>query len=104
MHTARRQGVLRAICCGTKPSSRMRSRTPFVQRLLRAVINVAYTRFKADKDIAPLLFSIFFAAVINVAYTIFKADKDTMDALIHLRKKTEAGGRAGATSGNPVLE
>ena len=70
----------------------MRARTPFVQHLLRAVINVAYTRFKADKDIAPLLFSMFFAAVINVAYTIFKADKDTMDALIHLRKKRRRGG------------
>ena len=64
------------------------------------VINVAYTRFKADKDImdalvhhlpqgcvlAPLLFNIFFAVVINVAYTRFKADKDIMDALVHLRK------------------
>ena len=35
--------------------------------------------------LAPLLFNIFFAAVINVAYTRFKADKDIMDALVHLR-------------------
>ena len=34
-----------------------------------------------------LLFNIFFAAVINVAYTRFKADKGIMDALVHLRKK-----------------
>ena len=27
-----------------------------------------------------------------------------MDALVHLRKKTGAGGRGGATSGEPVLE
>ena len=42
--------------------------------------------------IAPLLFNIFFAAVISVAYTRFKADKDIMDALVHLRKKQGAGG------------
>ena len=35
-----------------------------------------------------LLFDIFFAAVINVVYTRFKADKDIMDALVHLKKKT----------------
>ena len=45
--------------------------------------------------LAPLLFSIFFAAVINVASTRFKADKGIMDALIHLRKKRAAGGRGG---------
>ena len=28
--------------------------------------------------LAPLLFNIFFAAVVNVAYTRFKADKDIM--------------------------
>ena len=42
--------------------------------------------------LAPLLFSIFFAAVINVAYTRFKADNDTMGALVHLRKNKGAGG------------
>ena len=42
--------------------------------------------------LAPLLFNIFFAAVINVASTRFKADKDIMDALVHLRKKKGAGG------------
>ena len=54
--------------------------------------------------LAPLLLNIFFAAVINVAYTRFKADKDIMDALVHLRKKKEAWGRGGATAGEPVLE
>ena len=38
--------------------------------------------------LAPLRFSIFFADVTNVAYTRFKADKDIMDALVHLKKKT----------------
>ena len=42
--------------------------------------------------LAPLLISIFFAAVINVAFTRFKADKGIMDALVHLRKKRGAGG------------
>ena len=42
--------------------------------------------------LASLPFNIFFAAVINVAYTRFKADKDIMDALVHLRKKKRAGG------------
>ena len=31
--------------------------------------------------LAPLLFNIFYAAVINVAYTGFKADKYIMDTL-----------------------
>ena len=42
--------------------------------------------------LAPLLFNIFFAATINVASTRFKADKGVMDALVHLRKKKGAGG------------
>ena len=42
--------------------------------------------------LAPLLFNIFFAAVINVASTRFKADKGIMDALVHLRKKRGAEG------------
>ena len=42
--------------------------------------------------LAPLLFNIFFAEVINVAHTRFKADKDIMDALEHLRKKPGLGG------------
>ena len=54
--------------------------------------------------LAPLLFNIFFAAVINVTYTRFKADKDIMDALVHLRKKRGAWRRGGATAGEPVLE
>ena len=52
---------------------------------------------------APLLFNIFFAVVVNVAYTRFKADKDIMDTLVHLRGKTEVGGRGGATAGEPAL-
>ena len=53
--------------------------------------------------LALLLFNIFFAAVINVASTRFKADKGIMDALVHLRKKGEAGGRGEATAGESVL-
>ena len=45
--------------------------------------------------LTPLLFN-FFAAVMNAAYTCFKADKDTMEALVHLRKKTGDGGRGGS--------
>ena len=46
--------------------------------------------------LAPLLFNIFFAAVINVASTRFKADKGIMDALVHLRKKKGGGGAGGS--------
>ena len=53
--------------------------------------------------LAPLLFNIFFAAVINVSYTRFKADRGIMDALVHLRKKRGAGGRGEATAGESVL-
>ena len=42
--------------------------------------------------LAPLLSNIVFAAVINVAYARFKADKDTMDALVHPRKQKGVGG------------
>ena len=42
--------------------------------------------------LVPLLVKSFFAVVTNVAYTHFKADKDIVDALVHLRKKTGAGG------------
>ena len=45
----------------------------------------------------------FFSAIINVASTRFKADKDIMDALVHLRKKMWAGGRVEATVGESVL-
>ena len=51
---------------------------------------------------APLLFNIFFAAAINVASTRFKADKGIMDALVHLRKKRGTGGRGKATAGESV--
>ena len=40
-----------------------------------------------------VLFDISFAANINVAYTRFKTDKDIMDALVHLKKIK--GGRGG---------
>ena len=53
--------------------------------------------------LAPLLFNIFFAVVINVAYTRFKADKDIMDALAHPRKKTGAGRRGEAAVRDPAL-
>ena len=46
--------------------------------------------------LAPLLFNIFFAAVINLASTRFKADKGIMDALVHPRKKRGAGGAGGS--------
>ena len=47
--------------------------------------------------LAPLLFNIFFAAVINLASTRFKADKGMMDALVNLRKKRRARARGEAT-------
>ena len=53
--------------------------------------------------LAPPLFNIFFAAVINVAYTRFKADKNSRDALVHLSKRTGAGRWGGATAGEPAL-
>ena len=46
---------------------------------------------------ASLLFNIFFSAVINVTFTRLKADKDIMDALVHPRKKKRAG-RAGGSN------
>ena len=49
--------------------------------------------------LVPLLINMLFAAVITVAYTEFKADKDSMDALVHPRKKKEPGGRGEATAG-----
>ena len=53
--------------------------------------------------LAPILFNIFFAAIINLASTRFKADKSIMDALVHPRKKRGAGGRGEATVGVSVL-
>ena len=43
------------------------------------------------------------SAALNVASTRFKADKGIMDALVHLRNKTGAGGRGGATARESVL-
>ena len=58
--------------------------------------------------LAPLSFNIFFAAVINVTYTRFKADKNIMDVFVHVRKKKGAGGAGGsncrrASPGNAAL-
>ena len=53
--------------------------------------------------LAPLLFNIFFAAVVNVASTRFKADKGIMDALVYLRGKKGAEGRGEATAEEPAL-
>ena len=53
--------------------------------------------------LAPLLFNIFFAVVISVTSTRFKANKGIMDALVHLRKKREAGRRGEASAGDSVL-
>ena len=53
--------------------------------------------------LAPLLFNTSFAVVIKVAYTRFKADKDIMGALVHLGKKNGAGGRGEETAREPVL-
>ena len=50
--------------------------------------------------LASLLFNIFLAAVINVAYTCFKADKDIMDVWCTRKSK---GGREEANAGEPVL-
>ena len=51
--------------------------------------------------LAAFLFNIFFAAVINMASTRFKADKGIVDALVHPRKKR--GGAGGRRSGRNQL-
>ena len=45
--------------------------------------------------LTPFVFNTFFTAVINVIYTRLKADKDIMDALVHLRKKKGGLGGGG---------
>ena len=42
--------------------------------------------------LAPLLFNLLFTAVINVASTRFIADKGIIYALVYLMKKRRAGG------------
>ena len=53
--------------------------------------------------LALLLFNIFVVALIKVAYTRSKADKDIMGALVHLKRKKGAGGRGETTAEGPVL-
>ena len=42
--------------------------------------------------LTPLLFKILFVAVIDVAHTCSKEDKDITNALVHLRNNKGAGG------------
>ena len=44
-----------------------------------------------------------YVQVMNVASTRFEADKGIMNALVHLRKRRGAGGRGEATAGESVL-
>ena len=53
--------------------------------------------------LAPLLFNIFFEVIINVAFTRFKADNGNMDALVQRRKKPGAGVRREATARESAL-
>ena len=59
--------------------------------------------FRQGSVLAPLLFNIFFAAIINVSFTRFKANKGIMDALVHPMKKRGAGGAGEATARESVL-
>ena len=58
--------------------------------------------FTVEQGLRQGCVNILFVAVINAAYTRFKADKDIVDALAHLRKKTWPRGRE-ATAGETVL-
>ena len=60
--------------------------TPTIGIQWICVIQKVWKRAFAKGGCSPLLFSMFFAAFINVAYTRFKADKDFMNAFVHLRK------------------
>ena len=51
--------------------------------------------------LASSLLNIFFVAFTDVAYPRFKADKDIMDALVHLRKKLGVGGGGYRRRSNP---
>ena len=58
---------------------------------------------RQERVLTPPLCSIFFVVVINVVYTRFKADTGIIDALVHLRKKKEARGGGGEITGEPAL-
>ena len=77
MHAARRQGVLGVVCCGTSLSPRARARALPVQYFLRG-------GYKRDLH-------------------AFQGRQDIMDALVHLTRQTDAGGRREVTAGEPVL-
>ena len=48
--------------------------------------------------LVPLLFNIFFAAVINLASTRFKADKGIMNALFGTPEEEKVGGGGGGSN------
>ena len=54
--------------------------------------------FRQGCVLASLLFNIFFAAVINMAFTRFKADRGIMDALFGTREEEKGGGGAGGSN------
>ena len=49
MRAARRQGVLEVVRCGTRPSSRVRARTPSVQHLLRGGYKLGLHAFQGGQ-------------------------------------------------------
>ena len=78
MRATRRQGVLGMVCCGTRPSSRVRARAPPVQHLLRGGYKRGLHAFQGGQ-------------------------RHHGRFLIHLRKKRGARGRGEATAGESVL-
>ena len=49
MRAARRQGVLEVVHCGTRPSSRVRARTPPVQHLFRGGYKLGLHAFQGEQ-------------------------------------------------------
>ena len=78
MRTARRQTVLGVVCCGTGPSSRVRTRAPPVQHLLRGGYKRGLHAFQGWQR----------------HHGRFGAPEE----------EYEGGGAEGTTSGEPVLE